>query len=164
MMVMSKAVKGQSSVCPNSTDILPCICKDSSYVAGFIELNCAGREINDLRASQILDVFLSSTEATNLLGSAYFFNNKLTRVPNQIKFFPRLVNVTLNYNSIASLESETFNFSSTVNYLGLDSNQISSIEPGAFQGSFIPSITVFYMLFNIYLYLYCTYIFLNKIS
>ena len=42
-----------------------------------------------LRKSQILDIFLSSAEATNIsLGSAYFSNKMLNRVPNMIKFFP----------------------------------------------------------------------------
>ena len=135
MVMMSKAVNGQSSACPNSTDILPCTCQESGS-AGLIELDCFSREINDLRASQILDVFLSSTEATNSLEWVYFYNNLITRVPDQIKFFPRLVYITLNYNLITSIESGTFNFSSTLDYLGLDANQIVSIEPGTFQGSF----------------------------
>jgi hypothetical protein len=71
------------------------------------------------------------------------FNNSLTRVPEQIRLFPRLVRISLATNKLRTIERSVY-FPPTIEvmeHIGLDyqselediDNHLSKIEPGAFQ-------------------------------
>jgi len=83
----------------------------------------------------MLDSFIT-TPGVSPMAELNLFNSQLTRVPNQIKYFPQLEIVYLNDNKIESIDAGTFNFTGTsrVLYIYLNDNQLSTIAPGAFQG------------------------------
>ena len=67
------------------------------------------------------------------------WNNKLTRVPDQIKSLPQLEIVYLHDNEITSIDAGAFNHpngTSPLFDLYLMNNQLTTISPGAFKGIF----------------------------
>ena len=127
-------------VCPKPSDYFPCKCEPEIFFSNgtLLELNCRDKNINDSRISEILDAFLLTPEVTSLsilnLGS-----NQLTRVPDQVRRFDRLESIYLEKNIINSVHSGAFVFpiESQIQQkveIRLNQNEISQVEPGAFQG------------------------------
>lgn len=69
--------------------------------------------------------------ATTLLSLG---NNSLTRIPERLSEMLALVHVSLADNNIHSIPGGAFKFTKTLQYLGLNDNQLDNIAPGAFQG------------------------------
>ena len=92
-------------ICPPAADYAPCDCEERN---GTITLTCDMRNLNDSQVSDILDAFLT-TPGVSPVGDLNLYQNRLTRVPTQIKFFDQLKRVTLQENSITSVESGAFN-------------------------------------------------------
>ena len=62
----------------------------------------------------------------------------MSRVPDQIRHFPLLTAINLDFNNISAIETETFNFTDvTLQFLNLANIQLKSIAPLAFQGKFV---------------------------
>ena len=63
----------------------------------------------------------------------------MTRVPDQIRHFPLLTAINLDFNNISAIETETFNFTDVtlIQFLNLANIQLKSIAPGEFQGKFV---------------------------
>ena len=123
----------EAGVCPPPGKTVPCSCTDLDSEGLVVQLNCRSVNLDDAKAGQILDTMLSWPRASPLR-LLDMFNNRLTRVPSQLPKFPMVNNIDLSYNQIASIKSNTFNFSSTLTSLNLNFNPISSIQKGAFQG------------------------------
>ena len=118
--------------CPAPADYTPCICND--YGDGTIDLNCNGKNLNDVRASRILSAFLL-TPATSPVTAVYLFSNQLTKIPAEIAQFHQLRLLSVGSNQILSGPSGSFNFSTTtVSRLWLYQNQLTTIGPGVFEG------------------------------
>ena len=133
MLVLS-LVNGQADiVCPDPADFSPCTCFDL-YGFGLTSfLWCLSRGLNDSQAREILTSFITTPSITPL-GGVMFYNNSLTRIPDEIHLLPQLVEANFQDNNIVSVQSGAFNFVKNLGDLDLASNQISTIEPGAFQG------------------------------
>ena len=123
------------AVCPPPDSYAPCSCiiDYSEENSDVIQLNCVSKNLTDSEISGILDIFLA-TPGVSPLGRLDLEYNQLTRIPNQIQFFPQLVWINLQDNKIESIVSGAFNFISTVEYLSLNLNPLATISPGAFQG------------------------------
>ena len=124
-------------VCPPEIAYTPCYCDE--YSPGVLTLDCFARSLGDLRISEILDTFLTNISTSSSLGELLLDLNRLTRVPNQIKYLPQLTLVSLDFNLITSIDSGAFNLCSDaainpIRYLGLASNQLATINSDAFQG------------------------------
>ena len=76
-------------------------------------LFCEERNLDDDKASKILDAFLN-TPGVNPLGIVLFSANQLTRIPDQLRYFNKLSNVELNNNRISSIEPGTFVFGTQI--------------------------------------------------
>lgn len=124
----------QSTTCPPAASVSPCVCRDNNDGVT-VFLNCYNQNLDDTKISQILNSFLS-TSGVSPLGRLDLFFNKLTKVPVEIPQFPQLDLVYLYRNSIDSVKSGAFNFAKTLVRLDLYDNQITAIEPGAFQGNY----------------------------
>jgi Leucine-rich repeat (LRR) protein len=122
--------------CPPRKLMRPCRClrtdpeQDSVSLA---RLDCYEKDLNDSTAGAILNSYLSTRHATPLK-YLDLQKNGLTRVPSQLKLFPHLETVYLYDNAIRTIRYGDFNFTATLNHLSLDSNQLTTIEPGSFQG------------------------------
>jgi Leucine-rich repeat (LRR) protein len=82
--------------------------------------------------SNILDQFLKPLATPVAYLDLYL--NHLTFVPDQIKQFDQVVRVDLEYNEIPVIRTGDFVFETKLERLVLAGNNISVIEPGAFQG------------------------------
>jgi Leucine-rich repeat (LRR) protein len=60
--------------------------------------------------------------------------NLLTTVPTQIQKHTLLTQVDLSFNKISIVRGGSFFFSNTLKSLNLDSNTMTTISPGAFNG------------------------------
>ena len=123
--------------CPPNASYSPCQCDEynpENVTDGIrISLDCSRHLLTDSKVSEILDSFLQP--GVDPLGKMDLSFNKLTTVPDQMKFFPKLDYVSLFNNEIRSIQSSgAFNFLKTLTWLYLDNNQLASIAPGAFQG------------------------------
>lgn len=124
-----------AGVCPPPGKISPCSCSDLGSEGLVVQLQCQSVNLDDAKASQILDTMLSWPRASPLR-LLTMYNNRLTLVPTQLPKFPMLNKIDLSYNQITSIKSNAFNFSSTtLTWLNLNNNPISSIQKGAFQGN-----------------------------
>ena len=130
-------VEAAAVVCPGPEAYSPCTCYEYGNQPGTIYLYCGEKNLNDSRASEILDAFLT-TPGVSPLGNVCFSSNQLTRVPHQLHLFPQLDFVWLNDNNISTpIQSGAFNFNvkdAPVKNLDLQRSQLTSIAPGAFQG------------------------------
>lgn len=104
-------------------------------------LDCNSKDLDDDNVSRILDVF-TAHHSDNLLRLISLRDNRLTKVPPQIRFFSKLNRLNLGYNRLSSIKVGDFNFSSTEFNrqnvrLWLNHNEIRFIEPGALAGIFI---------------------------
>jgi Leucine-rich repeat (LRR) protein len=61
-------------------------------------------------------------------------SNQLTQIPTQLSSFSQLTQLDLSNNSFPVISSGSFIFKAPVDYLYLESDSISSIDPDAFQG------------------------------
>jgi len=82
--------------------------------------------------SRMLDWILLSSAKT--LKSLKVRRINITEIPSQIPSFTALERLDLLGNSISTIKSGALSFSVPVIQLMLSNNNISSIEPGAFQG------------------------------
>ena len=100
-------------------------------------LNCQSLNLTDSQASDILDAYLSTPDVSPV-GVLYLNGNRLlTHIPIQINSFTPLSEAFLSYNSFTSIESGLFNLKDAANPLAslyLNSNQLTTIAPGAFKG------------------------------
>ena len=123
-------------VCPSKEDYAPCICMEGEPKDGTLSLLCRNRNLNDTQISRILDAFLASSISP--LGSIFLEGNRLTRVPSQLNKFPRLSWIDLKANRIQTIHKGAFNFTVQPGIsgcqIGLESNNLSHIEQGAFDG------------------------------
>ena len=81
-------------VCPSAADYAPCECSEYIYQPGTVFLGCSSKQLTDSRASDILDVFLTTPGVSPLVYLDLQYN-QLTREPSQIKSFPQLERVYL---------------------------------------------------------------------
>ena len=130
-------------VCPEPSDYLPCECiADDESNESLIKIDCSSQNINDAKASNILNAFLSNPEVISPLLSVDLQQNQLTAVPDQLRLFEKLVRVNLNQNRISTVKTGSFVFVPRNHQedrsrmdVYLNENQISTIEPDAFQGT-----------------------------
>jgi hypothetical protein len=96
-------------------------------------LSCFNRGLSDSAMSDILDQFLKPQISP--LGFVDLYNNRLTYVPSQLKLFNEtLYHIDLEANYITTLRSGDFIFNIKAERLVLNFNNISTMEPDAFQG------------------------------
>ena len=107
-----------------------CFNNEGADDESLINFSCHSVDLNDFDAGFILDSF-----GIDQLKHLSLKNNRLTRVPDQVKLFNRLNRVILSHNGIQTLPFGAFNFTETpLEYLSLANNLLDRIEPGAFQG------------------------------
>ena len=141
LMLSLSSVEAGAIGCPTPDAYAPCACGKYSNTSDTIFLDCANKKLSDSNVSNILDLFIM-TPGLSPLGRLDLYNNQLTRVPSQIKFFPQLEEIRLFFNAITSVESGAFNFIKPTTviyphyfvYLELSINQLVTIAPGAFKG------------------------------
>ena len=129
--------------------VSPCYCYQAlSQQMGTILVECTQRNLDDLKAAEILDAFLN-TPGVSPVSAVYLSHNQLTRVPKQIsQFHPQLQTVFLDQNEIIAVDlANTFHFTSATgqSYLNLYGNQLTTISAGAFKGDDLTILTQFEM-------------------
>ena len=133
VLIVAAVDEAMAGVCPPPGEIAPCSCTDLGSEGLVIQLNCRSANLNDARASQILDKMISWPRVSPLRYVDFSYN-QLTKVPNQLPQFGLLNNVNLNANQITSIKANAFDFVATFTSISLNSNPITSIQEGAFQG------------------------------
>ena len=136
MFLMMISASTAAVVCPPDDTYSPCTCYEYTNIPDTIYLYCGNNGLDDLKVSQILDVFLT-TPGVSTLGNLCLFGNRLTRVPDQVHLFPKLDYVWLEENNISSsIQSKAFVFNkeTPLRNLDLQHNQLITIAPGAIQG------------------------------
>jgi len=126
-------------VCPAPESYAPCSCGLDSSVIGMeetIAIECFDHFLGDARISDILDSFLN-TPSVSPVSTVALYRNLLTRVPHQIFNFTQLDSVLLDHNSIRTITKNSFNFTRSPRYVWLNNNQMTSMEPDAFQGKLL---------------------------
>ena len=121
---------------PDITSYFPCSCTPDLSIDDndpHITLICDKLNLTDSKMSDILDAFLTTPNVSKILRLALPGNN-LTRVPDQIRLFTRLIYVDLEDNHIQTIHSGAFVSHLDQHYVFLDNNKISHLEPDAFQG------------------------------
>lgn len=98
-------------------------------------------DVQDEAMDRILNWILRSLDTDVTLRNLDISGNALTRIPRAIASFRSLVDIDISNNyasQIKSIPAGSFAFSPDVpmQYLYLSSNQVNSIEPGAFEGKF----------------------------
>jgi hypothetical protein len=121
--------------CP-LTSISPCICAENGGNRGTIFLLCTNSNLTDDRASEILDIFLTSSRVSpvSILEMA---STLMTRVPDQIQQFTQVTGIDLDFNHITAVEAGSFNFTDGVNnlqFLNMADMHLETIAPATFQG------------------------------
>ena len=98
-------------------------------------LELQSNEINDETADKIVAKLAASTSADSL-EVFDLWSNSLTRIPTQVESaFPQIKSVYLGGNSISYIPSSSLTFASPyLNALDLGSNELKTIESGAFVG------------------------------
>lgn len=129
-----------SLICPSSTSIAPCTCKQySSYNGEFnnsISIDCAGKNLDDFLISGVLNAFLAPGLSPVVEISAA--SNQLTKVPKQVSKFPALFVVDFSSNRITEIPCEDEKpfiknrFTNGTIRINLGSNQIRRIPLGVF--------------------------------
>ncbi|XP_046650032.1 uncharacterized protein LOC124341131 [Daphnia pulicaria] len=96
-----------------------------------------GNQLGDQIVGDMLNAIASSPSAASALEMLWLTTNQLTQIPAQMDSFSQLMQLDLSNNSLPALiASGSFVFNAPVDYLYLESDGISSIEPDAFQGDF----------------------------
>jgi len=104
-----------------------------------VRLSCFNDTLGDEETNKMIKaLLLSSGNHTdpigNMLTTIQLDRIQLNRIPDSLPLFNRLENVYIRNNNIQSIGTGTFKFASTLRRLDLSSNELSRIEPGAFQG------------------------------
>ena len=133
-------------VCPPSFAYAPCICVEISERPGTIFVDCWDKPLGDSGVIRVLDAFLTTPNISQV-GWVRLFNTQLTRIPDQMKLFPRLFWTDISGNSIPSIESGAFNFTENLEKLDLLGVELTTIAPGAFGGLFFKVLLHHYKLF-----------------
>lgn len=123
-------------VCPPPESYAPCGCGldvTASGVEDTIAIECFDHFLGDARISEILDAFIN-TPSVSPVSTVALYRNLLTRVPEQIFNFTQLDSVFLDHNSIRTIHKNSFYFTRSPRYVWLNNNQMTSMEPDAFQG------------------------------
>jgi hypothetical protein len=129
------AVVQSAIVCPPFEIYSPCTCTEPPISPNTIEIDCVYRFLSDSRMNEIMNALLTTPDISPV-SILFLSNNYLTRVPDQIRFFPKLITANLDYNKLTSIDYSAFNFTSKLSYLNIFGNEIATIAPGAFQGSY----------------------------
>lgn len=137
----SVVVNERNSFCPEPELIGPCKCVNYGLEPNnTMALDCKLLNLNDKEASHILNTFIRNSGDFTLLRQVSFWRNLLTKIPQEIRLFPRLTEMNFAYNQIEIIRTADFNFTSPVVdnnelvHVYLDNNQINFIEPGVFDG------------------------------
>ena len=72
-------------------------------------VDCRDQKLGDVNISQFLNFFLVASMG-DVVGELILSNNRLSKVPAEIRFFTSLSYVNLRNNEIGSVESGTFIF------------------------------------------------------
>jgi hypothetical protein len=122
-------------VCPPFLTYAPCICVEISERPGTIFVDCWDKPLGDSEVSRVLDAFLTTPDISPV-GWVRLFNTRLTRIPDQMKLFPRLFWADISGNKIPTIDSGAFNFTENLEKLDLLGVELTTIAPGTFGGSF----------------------------
>jgi len=100
-----------------------------------ISLDCNSKSLDDSLTGDVLNAFLT-TPGVSPVAWIDLHYNQLTRIPAQIRSFPKLVYIDISFNTIGVFQSDDFNFvsSNKLTTLWGNGNQLKSIAPGAFGG------------------------------
>ena len=131
--MLSNCLVNGAIVCPSPTDYAPCSCTDYSGDGIGLWLNCLNKNLDDDQISEILNSFLA-TPVVGPLKAVTLFQNRLNRVPDQIRQLDQLVYLNFEYSFITMIPKDAFNFSTQLEELDLIHNRMIGIEAGAFQG------------------------------
>ena len=137
MLVLPSSMVNAAVICPPEADYAPCTCDE--FLPTYIYLDCSAQNLGDFKMNDILKVFLTTPDVSPVRAMRLDFN-PLTRVPIQIKSFDKLVEVSINNNTIFSVVSGAFSFPNATNplqNLSFHRTPLSTIAPGAFTGKFI---------------------------
>ena len=126
VVLLSSGQSCQALNCPNTQ----CACID--YGDGTIYINCASLSLTDSSASTILNAFLAN--GISPVSYLYIPSNQLTKVPDQVRQFTRLIGAEMPGNKITTLQANSFNFNGKFARIYLPLNTLNSISAGAFQG------------------------------
>ena len=110
-----------------------------------MELDCGNLNLSSEEASYVINTFILNSNNFTLLRQTSFENNLLTRIPPEIRLFPRLTQLNFGHNLIESISATDFKFplsnedddNQQMLQIVLHLNYIRHIEPGAFEGKFI---------------------------
>ena len=109
--------------------ISPCTCRNSAIQNKGLTLDCKNQGLEGGIISRVLNHFLPVEEK---LRKIILNNNRLNKVPDEIRQFNHLRYVDLRFNQIRNIESGAIN--KVMYRVDLDHNQIYHIESGAFKG------------------------------
>ena len=131
--------------CPsNEEDYAPCYCYDYNDQGQFLGLYCSNLHLNDTTIDRVLATFTDdNNSSSNPLIHIDLTMNQLTIIPARLKLLDQLDFADLRFNRIHSLGSNAFDShhhssdaaATDANQLQLilQGNDLSVIEPGAFQ-------------------------------
>lgn len=119
--------------CPPDDAYAPCDCYEYIGKSETVTIDCQNQNLSDSKMSEILDVFLSTTNNISPVSEIDLTSNQLTRIPSQIRSFSQLVDVSLVDNPIKSIEAGDFNTTGHNPSIFIG-NQLTTIAPGAFKG------------------------------
>ena len=130
MFIVLSSVGASNFICPS-----PCSCFSDDDNENGALLDCSNQNLTDAAASEILTNYFRSTLKANALTYLKLNGNQLTRIPDEVKLFRQLRDVSFYLNPIKTIHSGAFKFAAPVGLLQLDNMKVESIEPGAFQGT-----------------------------
>ena len=119
--------------CPPDDAYAPCYCYEYIGKSETLTIDCQNRNLSDSKISEILDVFLTTTNNISPVSQIDLTSNQLTRIPRQIRSFSQLEDVFLIDNPIKSIEWGDFNTTGHNPSIFIG-NQLTTIAPGAFTG------------------------------
>lgn len=134
-------------ICPNSSSISPCVCKNNVNFNNSISVECSSKRLNDSEISRILDIFLLTpglSPVVDIWAVGHFF----TKVPSQISKFPFLSTVSLGSNKITEIPDlngtaflKNYLTNGTIE-IRLNLNLIKRIPPGVFKFPFASKVVI----------------------
>ena len=138
VLVASYVVGAEMFTCPLPEDISPCSCSSDEYdeTGNGALLDCTKKNLTNAMTSKILRAYHSTPKVTPLT-NLQLFGNQLTRIPDEIKLFHQLRDLSFQLNQITTIHAGAFKFSRPVGLLQIDNMQVMNIEPGAFQGTLL---------------------------
>jgi len=106
---------------------------------GLVRVNLGSCSLDDIGAGKMLDWLVSSSSKT--LTTLLMQTNYVTNIPTQIPLMTTLNYLDLSSNRLTIIRAGELRFTSPVIMLALTTNNVATIQPGAFQG-------IFYALIN----------------